>query len=94
MRNQASRESGSRDRASRKPAPRCATPHRRIARSVVAVALVSTVTACGDQPLEGVGARTGEWIGPILHNVQLLPDVVGPAILPDRPSVGLTPSRQ
>lgn len=50
---------------------RSATGIRRV---VLAAALAAFVlTACGDQPLQSVGQRTGEWIGPLAEEIVFLP---------------------
>lgn len=52
--------------------------HRRsvsgLRRVVLAAALATFVlTACGDAPLQSVGQRTGEWIGPLAEELVFLP---------------------
>jgi hypothetical protein len=44
-----------------------------ILRTAVALILATALVACGDQPLQGMGERSGEWIGPLVHDVVLLP---------------------
>lgn len=47
-----------------------------ISRTTV-VALAMLAAACGPQPLEGVGDRSGEWIGPVVNGVEFLPRTTG-----------------
>ncbi len=47
-------------------------PRRRTARWFAAVSLAVLVAGCGESPLESVGERSNEWIGPIADGVVLL----------------------
>jgi hypothetical protein len=61
---------------------------RRAARWSVAAALVATLAGCGDAPLESVGQRSSEWIGPVADGVRFLSNdsaAEGPAV--DDPAV-------
>ncbi|MFP5331818.1 MAG: hypothetical protein ACLGHX_05625 [Acidimicrobiia bacterium] len=40
---------------------------------LAALATTSLLAACGDEPLQGLGQRSGEWIGPLAEQVVILP---------------------
>ncbi|HSJ28526.1 MAG TPA: hypothetical protein VLB67_09970 [Acidimicrobiia bacterium] len=43
-----------------------------VRRTPLAVLILLSV-ACGPRPLEGVGERSGDWIGPVVNGVEFLP---------------------
>ena len=47
-------------------------PRLRPARWLAAVCLTVVVAGCGGSPLESVGERSNDWIGPIADGVTLL----------------------
>jgi hypothetical protein len=48
-----------------------------IHRTLITLLMLLSI-ACGPQPLEGVGQRSGEWIGPVVHGVEFLPSSRAP----------------
>ena len=48
------------------------TPVHRAIRWLAAVCVVIAVAGCGENPLESVGERSNEWIGPVADGVSLL----------------------
>ena len=47
-------------------------PRSRTARWLAAACVVVLVAGCGESPLESVGQRSNEWIGPIADGVTFL----------------------
>lgn len=47
--------------------------HKALFSKIASLAIAGAVlVACGDQPLQGVGERSSEWIGPIAEEVRFL----------------------
>lgn len=47
-------------------------PTRRVAAWLSAAVMCLTLTACGENPLESVGQRSTDWIGPVSDGVSFL----------------------